>query len=195
MTTTKALAAAALAVSIAFPALVKAADAPRPTSDRAVDLTGLSVGFGPSAGADELVTRVIGSAKRRIRVCGRVFASARMAKLLADAREKRQIDVAVVLDAKANTQEDMTGKSKAAMNQLAAAKVPTRLARAFERTNGNFIVVDDETVLTGSFEFADQARRSSNDVMVLWKRPDVGGEYLKHWESIWHQAIAYQGRK
>ena len=194
-TMTTSLAKIAMTLWAAGTITAHAAETSRPIGDRALDLTGVSVGFGPSAGSEELVFRAIGSAKRRIRLCGHSFGSSKIAKLLSDARENRHIDVSVVLDAKANTQEDMSGKSKLAMNQLVTAKVPTRLSRAFERTLGNFIVVDDETVLTGSFEFADSARRSSNDVMVLWKRPDVGAEYMKHWESIWHQAVAYQARK
>ena len=193
--TTTSLAKTALALWMAGSITAHAAETARPIGDRARDLTGVSVGFSPSAGSEELVSRAIGSAKRRIRLCGHSFGSAKVAKLLADARENRHVDVSVVLDAKANTQEDMSGKSKLAMNQLVVAKIPTRLSRAFERTLGNFIVVDDETVLTGSFEFADSVRRSSSDVMVLWKRPDVGAEYMKHWESIWHQAVAYQAKK
>ncbi len=172
-----------------------AADAPRPLSERAVDLTGISVAFGPAGGAEDLVIRALSTAKRSIRLCGHEFRSARIAKTLAEARVNKHIDIAVVVDSKANDQEDSTGKSKVTLNQLAEAKVPVRLVRAFEQTRGSFVIVDDETILTGSLEFSDTGRRNSSDVIVLWNRPDVAGQYARHWRSIWQQGTAYQVKR
>ena len=185
----------AIGVSLLAAGSTEAGPAPTPLSGaQPINLTGASVGFAPFGGAADLQLSVIASAKKRLLVCGFQFSSAKVAAALADAHIQRRVAVAVVLDAQSNTRGDMDGKCKAAILQLTTAKIQTRLVRAFDQTRGNFMVVDDETVQTGSFGFTEGAARSSSDVIVLRKRPDLATEYTRHWESIWHRGVAYSVR-
>lgn len=168
----------------------------RPVSERPVDMAGVSVGFAPYAGAEELVLRTIASAKKRLRVCARLLSSERIARALVTAKVKNRVDVAVVVDGRAFMQEDPTGKARTAMELLTGEGVPLRLVRSFERMADNFIIADDSNVQIGSMDYSEAgAHRFSGSVVVLRQRADVAQEYTKHWESIWRQGLAFQQRR
>jgi phosphatidylserine/phosphatidylglycerophosphate/cardiolipin synthase-like enzyme len=46
-------------------------------------------------------------------------------------------------------------------------------------------VVDGETVETGSYNYSQQAARfNSENVLVLWARPDIARTYLQNWDEV-----------
>ncbi|MDU8491374.1 phospholipase D-like domain-containing protein [Pseudomonas syringae pv. actinidiae] len=67
------------------------------------------------------------------------------------------------------------------------------------RTNDHYkiqhdkvVVIDANTVQTGSFNYTASAERSnSENVVVMWNVPDVAKAYLSHWQSRWDQGKPY----
>lgn len=154
----------------------------------------IEVGFSPDEGAERLVLRVIDSARSEIRLMAYSFTSVPVTKALLAAR-KRGVDVALVVDAKSNAGEDRSGKARAALSALVNAGCRVRTISTYQIHHDKVLVVDNETVETGSFNFsAAAADRNSENVIVIWKNPDLAKGYLRHWADRFAQGQDYSTR-
>lgn len=152
----------------------------------------LEVGFSPNEGAEQLVVKVIDSARLEIKVLAYSFTSAPIVAALLRAK-KRGVAVFVVADHKSNTSDDRSGKARAALSALANAGGEVRTSSAYAIHHDKVIIVDRQTVETGSFNFsASAASRNSENVMVNWYNPKLAEVYLAHFERNWRQASTFQ---
>ncbi|WP_444812829.1 phospholipase D family nuclease [Variovorax jilinensis] len=152
----------------------------------------IEVAFSPEAGAEALVIKVIRSAHSSVRLAAYSFTSPTVVRALVDAKQ-RGVDVAVLVDHKSNVQETRSSASRAALNLLVNAGIPTRTVSAYAIHHDKFIVADGLHVETGSFNFtASAAKRNSENVLVAWNNPALAKQYLAHWQSRWALAIEYR---
>jgi phosphatidylserine/phosphatidylglycerophosphate/cardiolipin synthase-like enzyme len=144
----------------------------------------VQVAFSPHGGAEALVLKTVDSARRSIRLMAYSFTAAPVVRALLDAK-RRGVDVAVTVDYRSNVSEDRSGKARAALGTLANAGIPVRVVRAFSIAHSKYIVVDGETVETGSYNYSQQAARfNSENVLVLRARPDIARTYLQNWDEV-----------
>jgi phosphatidylserine/phosphatidylglycerophosphate/cardiolipin synthase-like enzyme len=123
--------------------------------------------FSPGGGATDAIVRELGQAKRRVRVQAYSFTSAPIAKAVVDAR-LRGLDVAVVLDS--SQQTDRYSSATFLHNE----GVPVFIDAAHAIAHNKLILIDSDTVITGSFNFSRAAEeRNAENVMVLRGRLDV----------------------
>lgn len=143
----------------------------------------IEVAFSPDGNAEALVLRVISSARQSLRLAGYSFTSPAVVKALIDA-QRQHIDVQVILDDRGNR-----GKANiSAMNLLVGAGVEVRVTSKYAIHHDKFIVVDSQTVQTGSFNYTQAAARAnSENVLVVWSDRALAASYLMHWESRWTQ--------
>lgn len=141
----------------------------------------VQVGFSPEGSAQQLVLQTVNDARQSIRLMGYSFTSPDIAGALVEAK-KRGVDVQVVLDEGGNR-----GKaSVAAMNLLVNAGIPVRTVSQFKIMHDKVIIVDGQTVETGSYNYTLSAARSnSENALVLHDVPDLAQTYLAHWQSRW----------
>ncbi|WP_346659874.1 phospholipase D family protein [Pseudomonas sp. GM_Psu_2] len=132
--------------------------------------------------------KVIGSAKHDLRMMGYSFTSPTISAALAKAA-RSGVDVKLVLDEHGNE-----GKaSKNAMNYVVNAGVQLRTIDKYKIQHDKVIVVDGQTVETGSFNYtASAAKANSENVLVAWEVPDLAADYLRHWQSRWDQGTDYR---
>lgn len=138
--------------------------------------------FSPNEGGEKLVLKVIGSARSEIRMMAYSLTSASVVDELIAAR-RRGVDVSIVADYKNNV-EDKSGKARAALSALANSGCRVRTISVYQIHHDKVIVADRETVETGSFNFSSSAAsRNSENVMVIWKNPELARGYLAHWQD------------
>jgi len=72
---------------------------------------------------------------------------------------------------------------------------PLHCAGAHVRQDGNrytlhhkTIIIDDDTVVTGSFNFSGNASRSNDENLVIIKDKVIAGLYLDEWQRMWDNA-------
>lgn len=148
----------------------------------------LQTGFSPEGSAEALVLKVIGSAKHDLRMMGYSFTSPTISAALAKAA-RSGVDVKLVLDDHGNEGR----ASKNAMNYVVNAGVQLRTIDKYKIQHDKVIVVDGQTVETGSFNYtASAAKANSENVLVAWEVPDLAADYLRHWQSRWDQGIDYR---
>lgn len=150
----------------------------------------VQVGFSPEGSARKLVLETIGSAQRSIQMLAYAFQAPDIAQALVEAR-KRGVQVRVVIDKKRNL-----GKtSRKAMDAVTAGGVELRTNDHFHIHHDKTVIVDGETVQTGSFNYAPSAETvNSENVVVIRGMPDVARQYVAHWQSRWDLGKPYPGR-
>ena len=168
----------------------KAAKTPLPAAIRQpnkVPATGtIEVAFSPNGGGAALIIRTIGEAKKTIKVQAYSFTNADIAKALLDAH-KRGVNVRVVLDKSQETEKYTSATF------LANAGVPVRIDDDFAIAHSKIMILDEETVITGSFNFTKAAEeRNAENVLVIRGNKELAKLYLQNWQWRWDATEAYK---
>lgn len=131
-----------------------------------------TVYFSPNGGATAAIVRELGRAQHRILVQAYSFTSAPIAKALLDAH-KRGVKILAVLD-----KSNQTDKYSAA-TFLENAGIPVLIDADHAIAHNKVIVIDDSTVLTGSFNFSKAAEeKNAENLLVLKKSPELANAYI-----------------
>ena len=116
----------------------------------------IEIGFSPNQGSQDLVLNAINSSKKTICMATYSFTSKPVAAALVAAKQ-RGVDIKIVSDEKANS-----GKYTATQ-YLANQGVNVRLNGNYPIMHQKFIVVDNSTVETGSFNYSAAANRNAEN--------------------------------
>lgn len=147
----------------------------------------MEVAFSPDRGATDLVVRTIEFAKKRVRVAAYSFTSKPIAEaLLADAR--RGVDVEVVVDKSQATER------YSAATFLANQGVPVRVDYRYAIMHDKFVVVDGETVETGSFNYTAAAEKKNAENVLVLHDPEFAGQYEREWQRLWDESEGMKAR-
>lgn len=114
-----------------------------------IDTPSVKVGFSPEGSASALVLDTINSAESSIRMMAYSFTDPDVMHALAKAK-KRGVDVRIVVDDKGNTNR----ASQEAMKYINLLDIPLRTVDAFPIHHDKVIIVDGNTVETGSYNFS-----------------------------------------
>ncbi len=155
----------------------------------------LEVAFSPDEGGEQLVIKVIDSARSEIKMLAYSFTSAPIVRALL-AAHKRGVLVSVVADEKSNLSDGGGNrKAVAALSALANAGIDVRVTSAWAVHHDKTLSVDKLHVETGSFNFSTSAEsRNSENVLVNWNNPELAAVYLKHFERNYKQSRPFTPR-
>ena len=144
---------------------------------------GIAAWFSPHGGCTEAIVREIAAARHSVHVQAYSFTSRPIAEALADAAA-RGLEVIVVLDAK--EAEERRGEAEL----LHARHVPCFVDAAHAIAHNKVMLIDGETILTGSFNFTTAAEHSNaENLLVIHSRPALYAAYEKNFrEHLGHSA-------
>ncbi len=142
------------------------------------------VAFSPSGGATQLVVDTLAQAKQTILVQAYSFTSAPIAQALVAAKQ-RGVRVEVILDKSQRTEH----YSEA--DFLAHAGIPVRIDAAHAIAHNKVMVIDDETVITGSFNFTKAAEEHNAENVLVLHDAQLASEYLANWRMHQHHSEPY----
>lgn len=152
----------------------------------------LEIAFSPNEGAENLIIKVIDSAKSEVRMLAYSFTSAPVVDALLRAK-KRGVNVSLVADRKSNVSENGNSKSRSALSALVNAGCDVRTIGAYSIHHDKVIIADRQTVELGSYNYsAAAASKNSENVLVNWNNPKLAEVYLGHFERNQRQAEAYR---
>ena len=171
----------------------RAAKTPMPAAIRQpnkVQATGtIEVAFSPNGGGAALIIRTIGESKKSIKVQAYSFTNADIAKALLDAH-KRGVNVRVVLDKSQETEKYTSATF------LANAGIPVRIDDDFAIAHNKIMILDEETVITGSFNFTKAAEeKNAENVLVIRGNKELAKLYLQNWQWRWDATEAYKRKE
>ena len=136
----------------------------------------VSVHFSPKGGATDTVVQEIGNAKSQILIQAYSFTSAPIAKALIDA-SKRGVKIHAVLDKSNETQK------YSAATFLFNAGIETQIDDQHAIAHNKIMIIDNTTVITGSFNFTKAAEeRNAENLLVLKDAPDLVILYKEHFQ-------------
>ncbi|EOU3983019.1 phospholipase D family protein [Escherichia coli] len=141
----------------------------------------IDVGFSSEGTALPLIIREIDSANEEILVAAYSFTSKPVSLALVKAK-KRGVNVLVVADSKAN-QDRYT-----AVNYLNNHGVMVYLNDSFAIMHNKFMVFDEKTVQTGSFNYTSSAvNRNAENVIVIKDNKDVAKKFKQQFCKLWQK--------
>ncbi len=142
------------------------------------------VAFSPSGGATQLVVDTLAHAQQTILVQAYSFTSAPIAQALVEAK-RRGVTVKVILDKSQRTEH----YSEA--DFLVHAGIPVSIDAAHSIAHNKVMVIDDETVITGSFNFTKAAEEhNAENVLVIYDKT-LTDQYTKNWNKHHSHAELY----
>jgi len=153
----------------------------------------MEVAFSPNQGAEDLVVRVIQSAKSDIEVMAYSFTSPKVVSALAKAAKKRREGLCAGRPQKQHRRGRIIEEGVAALSAVATAGATVRTISVYPIHHDKVIIVDGKTVETGSFNYSKAAaEKNSENVLVNWDNPALAAAYRKHFEHNWQQSDAFK---
>jgi phosphatidylserine/phosphatidylglycerophosphate/cardiolipin synthase-like enzyme len=143
--------------------------------------------FSPNGGCTDAIVTEISNAKSEILVQAYSFTSAPIAKALVSAH-KRGVKVEAILD-KSQRSERYTSASF-----LANSGIPTFIDDRHAIAHNKIMVIDRETVITGSFNFTKAAEEKNAENLLIIKSKELAGIYIDNWNRHRGHSEPYQAR-
>ena len=172
----------ALVCLVACDELLTTAAAPIPLGTNSC-----SVYFSPRGGCTEAVIRELNNAKFTVLVQAYSFTSAPIAKALVEAH-RRGVKVEVILDKSQRT------ASYSSADFVAHAGILTLIDAKHSIAHNKIIIVDGQTVITGSFNFSNAAEEHNAENLLILRDSKVAKRYIENWELHEKHSERYEGR-
>ncbi len=136
----------------------------------------IDVYFSPRGGAEEAIVSEINNAKESLLVMAYGFANEEIIGALADANATgRQLYVVL----------DRTNKTNARLEKIRKSGGEIRIDSKHAIMHDKVIIIDDETVITGSYNFSKNAERRNSENLLVIRSRELVEKYKKHfWERF-----------
>jgi phosphatidylserine/phosphatidylglycerophosphate/cardiolipin synthase-like enzyme len=138
---------------------------------------GISVYFSPHGGCEEAVVSQINNARQTIDIQAYSFTSHPIADALISA-EARGVKVRAILDKTASEERESEG------NYIEQQGVPTYTDGEHPIAHNKVIILDQQTIITGSFNYTHQAETANaENLLILTNRPSLASAYERNFEE------------
>lgn len=145
--------------------------------------------FSPQGGAMEAIVKSISAAKNSVLVQAYSFTSAPIAKALLHAH-KRGVKVEVLLDKRSIGKNKEYSTATFFLNE----GIPFKIDTAHSIAHNKVIIIDGETVITGSFNFTKAAEGANAENLLIIHDKKLGNRYTKNWQDHERHSDTYSGK-
>ncbi len=136
----------------------------------------VNVFFSPNGGAREAILHNIDEAKKSIRVLAYLFTDSKIAEALIKAH-KKGVDVQIILDKKMLT----IAKNKGLETRKAG--IPTYIDSAHATAHNKVIIIDNDKVITGSYNYIVKAETKNTENLVVIQSEEINKLYTNEWNK------------
>ncbi len=143
--------------------------------------------FSPHGGATDAIIRELNKAKSTILVQAYSFTSASIAKALLNAH-KRGVKVEVILDKSKRTQ------SYSPATFLYNQGIPVKIDAQHAIAHNKIMIIDGETVITGSFNFTKAAEENNAENLLVIHDKKLAERYVRNWQEHERHWETYGGK-
>jgi phosphatidylserine/phosphatidylglycerophosphate/cardiolipin synthase-like enzyme len=176
-----------LAVPFAL-ALAAAGPAPARPAPGQFATAQIAVCFVPPDDCTGTLVGLIGAARKRVEVQAYELTSRPIIAALIDAH-RRGVRVQAVLD---RYDLQPVGTRPGSARQLAAAGIPVWIDQAPGVAHNKIMVIDDDLVVGGSFNYTVSAQKQNAENMTLTRSAEIAGRYLRNIEARRAGAIPFE---
>ena len=143
--------------------------------------------FSPHGGTTEAIIRELSKSKTTVLVQAYTFTSAPIAKALLNAH-KRGVKVEVILDKSQRT--DQYTSATFFFN----AGIPVKIDAIHAIAHNKIMIIDGETVITGSFNFTKAAEENNAENLLVVHDRKLAEGYVRNWQEHERHSEVYGGR-
>jgi phosphatidylserine/phosphatidylglycerophosphate/cardiolipin synthase-like enzyme len=143
--------------------------------------------FSPNGGCTDAIVTELGKAQGTVLVQAFSFTSYRIAKALLDAH-KRGVKVEVILDK--SQKSDQYSSADFLANSGMSVKIDSQHAIAHNKV----MVIDGETVITGSFNFTKAAEENNAENLLVIHDRKLASLYTNNWQEHAQHSEVYAGK-
>jgi len=147
----------------------------------------IQVWFSPGGGCTDAIIGELNKAKKEILVQAYSFTSQAIAKALVDAH-KRGVRTEIILDKSQRTEKYSAADFTSHMG------VSTYIDGAHAIAHNKIMIIDNETVITGSFNFTKAAEERNAENLLIIRSKQLAKDYLDNWEKHKAHSEKYAGR-
>lgn len=140
--------------------------------------------FSPKGSCTDLIVNTLGQAKATVHVQAYSFTSKPIAQALADARG-RGVVVETILDKGQRTEDDTQA------GLLVQAGIPVRIDAKHSIAHNKVMIIDDETVITGSFNFTQNAEERNAENLLVIRDKTLAAKYEANWQKHWAHSVDF----
>ncbi len=151
-------------------------------------LPAIQVFFSPKGGCTDAVVKELDAAKATVLVQAYSFTSAPIAKALVDTH-KRGVKVEVILDKSQRTEKYSSA------DFVLHAGIAIKIDAVHAIAHNKIIIVDDQTVITGSFNFTKNAEENNAENLLVIHSPDLAAKYTANWNAHAAHSDVYEGKE
>jgi phosphatidylserine/phosphatidylglycerophosphate/cardiolipin synthase-like enzyme len=137
---------------------------------------GVQVYFSPKGGATEAVVSALEHATNTVFVKAYSCTTAPSAQAVVAAR-RRGVKVTVILDRSQRTEK------YSAADFLAHNNIPTLIDAQHAIAHNKIMIIDGYLVLTGSFNFTEQAEERNAENLLVINDPVLAAKYVENWQA------------
>lgn len=148
--------------------------APAFASDLTLHDTPVQIYFSPDGGAQAAIINALDAARESVCVQAYSFTNVKIAKALANAF-RRGVKVEAVLD---QTQQD---EKYAGATYIRKAHVPVYFDAMHAVAHNKIMIIDNETVITGSFNFTNAAEKDNAENLLVLHDKALAKLYMANW--------------
>ena len=144
--------------------------------------------FSPHGGCTEAIVKELNSAKTEILVQAYSFTSKPIAKALIDAK-RRGIKIEIILDKSQQSQKYSSA------DFVSHAGIPTYIDSAHAIAHNKIIIIDRNTLITGSFNFTKAAEENNAENLLILKGNKVlVDRYIQNFKEHLGHSEKYGGK-
>lgn len=149
--------------------------------------TPVSIYFSPKGGCTDAIVEEINRAQKEVLIQAYSFTSVPIAKALLNAH-KRGVRVEAILD-KSQKSERYTSATF-----LANGGIRTWIDDSHAIAHNKVIIVDQTTIVTGSFNFTKAAEEKNAENLMILRSKDLAQLYLDNWLKHREHSEGYRAR-
>jgi len=143
--------------------------------------------FSPHGGCTDAILKELDKAKTAILVQAYSFTSAPIAKGLLNA-QKKKVKVEVILD------KGQRKEKYSSADFLTNSRISTQIDTRHTIAHNKIIIIDGETVITGSFNFTKAAEERNAENLLVIRDKKLASLYVRNWQEHSQHSESYDGR-
>jgi phosphatidylserine/phosphatidylglycerophosphate/cardiolipin synthase-like enzyme len=149
--------------------------------------TNAQVYFSPHGGCTDAIVKELDNTKSEILVQAYSFTSKEIAQALVNAK-KRGIQIQIILDRSNRSDKYSAGDFTAHMG------IPTYIDSRHAIAHNKIIIIDKETVITGSFNFTKAAEEKNAENLLILHTKELAKTYIDNWNDHKKHSEFYKGK-
>jgi cardiolipin hydrolase len=144
----------------------------------------IKIGFSPGKDCKNLIINHLTGAKKSLDICVFTISDNDIADCII---RRHQAGLAIRLIGDNEKAED----DGSDMRRMAEAGIPVKIDYSPNHMHHKFSIVDEEELLTGSYNWTRSAEQYNQENLIVWRNPGLALSFKKEFDRLWSSLVDY----